>query len=251
MAEWDELWRELDVWRRNGRTASFWWRDDDATRATPELEHLLAIGERSQVPVSLAVIPRDANGSLESLVAGRSLVSVMQHGWSHENHAPHDEKQEEFGPHRSPETMLAELSEGQKRLHVFENALPVLVAPWNRMDDALMAHLPAAGLRGVSTMGPRANAEAVPGVRQTNVHVDIVDWHGTGGFIGDCGVLDQVLTHLVGRRSGNHDPDEPTGLMTHHLFHDEGCWTFVERFISETTARTEVRWLGGSESFWP
>ncbi|MFO1118719.1 MAG: hypothetical protein U1E38_00805 [Rhodospirillales bacterium] len=83
-----------------------------------------------------------------------------------------------------------------------------------------MPHLPSVGLCAVSTLGARATAVPTPGVRQTNVHVDLIDWQGTGGFRGDGLVLDQILAHLRARRSGQADRDEPTGVMSHHSFHD-------------------------------
>jgi hypothetical protein len=47
------------------------------------------------------------------------------------------------------------------------------------------------------------------------------------------------------------DADEPTGLMTHHLCHDEGCWWFIGTVLSETQSHPSVRWLDGREAFWP
>ena len=159
MAGWDDLAQELDAWRDAGRTATFWWRDDDATRVTPELERLLAIGAETGTPVALAVIPRDINGDLRGRLAGHELASVLQHGWSHENHAPSDARQEEHGPHRPLEVMLDELAEGWRRIREFERGLPVMVAPWNRVDASLVPALSGIGLAAVSTLGPRDAAE--------------------------------------------------------------------------------------------
>jgi hypothetical protein len=38
---WRRLEAELDRWGDAGRAATFWWRDDDASDATPALETLL------------------------------------------------------------------------------------------------------------------------------------------------------------------------------------------------------------------
>ena len=251
MADWNDLARELDAWDANGRRATFWWRDDDATGVTPELERLLAIGAETHAPVSLAVIPKDANGALRDRLAGCALATALQHGWSHENHAPPEDRQEEYGPHRPADVMIEELSGGWNRMTSFERALPVLVAPWNRMDSSLLPALPKAGLGAVSTLGPRETADPAPGVRRTNVHVDIVDWGGTRGFVGTDAALDQVVGHLADRREGRADGEEPTGLMTHHLFHDEGCWWFVDEIIRRTRAHPAARWLDAQQAFWP
>jgi hypothetical protein len=47
------------------------------------------------------------------------------------------------------------------------------------------------------------------------------------------------------------DPTEPTGLMTHHLYHDEACWRFIGAFLSQTRSHPAVRWLDPREAFWP
>ncbi len=250
-AGWDGLAAELDAWQRAGRQATFWWRDDDATRQTLPLDRLLDLGARLAVPLALAVIPRDADESLAGALGGRSDVAVLQHGFAHANHAPGEDRQEEHGPHRPRDVMLDEIADGWRRLERFPTRLPVMVAPWNRMDASLVAHLPVAGLAAVSTLGPRDAAAPAPGVRRTNVHVDIVDWQGGGGFMGDDRVLAQVINHLAARRTGHCDADEPTGLMTHHLFHDEGCWDFVERFLAATLRHPAAGWRPAQRAFWP
>jgi hypothetical protein len=250
MADWGDLERELDVWLRDDTSATFWWRDDDAVRVTPALEKLLAISCENETPVALAVIPRDAEDALRDELARQPRATVLQHGWSHENHAP-EGRQEEFGTHRPLPTMLDELARGRHRIFDFDRALPVFVPPWNRIDPHLLPHLPGVGLTAISSLGPRGAAEPYAGVRQTNVHVDIVDWPATRGFVGEERALDQVVTHLRQRREGTVDRNEPTGLMTHHAFHDDDCWRFVEQLVRRTRSHPSVRWVDAREAFWP
>ena len=139
--------------------------------------------------------------------------------------------------------MLHELALGWRRIADFARSFPVFVAPWNRMDPHVLGYLSAAGLRAVSTLGPRDTAEPSAGIRRTNVHVDIIDWQGTPGFVGLERALDHVVTHLRQRRTGAADADEPTGLMTHHGFHDEGCWGFIADFLRRSRAHPAARWL--------
>lgn len=249
MANWGDLTRELDAWHNCGMSATFWWRDDDAARVTPALERLFALSEAAQTPVALAVIPRDADDGLRDRLARQPLASVLQHGWSHVNHAP-DGRLEEFGPHRPLPVMLDELALGWRRIAGFARSFPVFVAPWNRMDPHVLSHLGAVGLRAVSTLGPRDTPEPSAGIRRTNVHVDIIDWRGTRGFVGLDRALDQVVTHLRQRRTDEADADEPTGLMTHHGFHDEACWRFIEELLRRSRAHPATRWLGAGDAFW-
>lgn len=251
MNAWTTLNDELSRWADAGAPATLWWRDDDATQPSSALDRLLAIAERASVPVALAVIPRDIDAGLNTRLQACGRSSVLQHGWSHANHAPEGERDEEFGPHRPVATMLAELAEGWRRTAALPRSLPVLVAPWNRMDAGMLGELPKAGLSAVSTLGPRASAEPAPGVRQTNVHADIVDWSGHRGFVGEAAALGQIVDHLRQRRAGAVDAGEPTGLMTHHLFHDEGCWWFVEELLHRVQAHAGARWLAARDAFWP
>lgn len=249
MAEWDAIWDEFEVWRKAGQRVTFWWRDDDARQVTPELERVLAIARTTATPVALAVIPRDADDHLVRRLADQPLAFALVHGWGHDNHAPAEERQNEYGPHRPAAVMLAELRRAVARISAFARHVPALVAPWNRIDPALVPALPAAGVTGLSVLGPRPKRQPVPGLINTNVHVDIVDWQGTGGFVGVAAALAQVLDHLRQRREGAADASEPTGLMTHHLFHDEGCWQFVEEFVQRTRAHPACRWLAAAEVF--
>ena len=80
------------------------------------------------------------------------------------------------------------------------------------------------------------------GVTQVNTHVDIVDWRGTRGFVGEEAALGAVMSHL-GRQSG-----EPTGVLTHHAVHDAPAWRFLERLF-ERTRRGGARWLDAAALF--
>ncbi len=249
MSAWQRLGRELDAWADQGRPATFWWRDDDAVGLTPALHRLLRLSRDYAVPVSLAVIPRDADTSLAGALSAYPGAAALQHGWAHANHAPPTNRKAEFGPHRPLAEMLAELRRGWRALAAFARRLPVLVAPWNRLDTALIRRLPEAGLRGVSTLGARAAAEPAPGVRQANVHVDLVDWADGRCFVGDERAIEGLVRHLGQRRAAAVDADEPTGLMTHHLVHADDCWGFLERLFAWTHPRAGVRWLDGEAVF--
>ena len=264
---WAALRRELDLWAETDRQATFWWRDDDAGEATMALDRLLALARRYHVPVALAVIPARASVGLADRLATAPDVAVLQHGWSHANWAP-EGRQNEFGDDRPGRATAADLLGGWARLRALfaepldpgqpGRVLPVLVPPWNRIGAATAAALPALGYRALSGLGPRDPAAQdsglAAGLRHINVHMDIIDWQGSRGFAGNAAVLGAALDHLAARRAGRADPDAPTGLMTHHLDHDEACWRFLDRFLAETTGHPAARWVGTAEllapSFW-
>lgn len=248
MAAWDALGRELDAWTALGRTATLWWRDDDATKVTPALERLLSISRAAATPLALAVIPRDATQELRQRLKAEPLASVLQHGWGHVDHANGSGRADEYGRERPLAVRVAELAEGRNRLSGYVRFVPAFVPPWNRIGDDLPPALPGAGFAGLSTLGPRPAAFAAPRVKQVNVHVDIMNWQ-TRRFIGLAEALQQLVAHLQARRSGRADGAEPSGVMTHHLFHDEEAWQFIAALLAFTRSRPSARWLSAAEAF--
>ncbi len=249
MTSWRDLKAELDLWADGGRRAEFWWRDDDASRPEAALERLLSVAASHETPVALAVIPQRAEPELAEYLRDAPQVEVLQHGLGHINHAPPDKKKQEFGPHRSPKSMLADVLEGARHLAPFGNRCAVFVPPWNRIDAKLLPVLPALGLRGISTFGPRGADDTAPGLCRVNTHIDPVNWRGGRGYAGDRAVLGQIIRHLEHKRSGLADADEPTGLLTHHLVHDEACWSFITRLLDLTCSHEAVKWRSASQSF--
>jgi hypothetical protein len=252
-AGWADLERELDAWGGDGQVATFWWRDDDAVRLTPALDGLLAIA--AGMPLSLAVIPgqlRDGEAAgLTARLAGYPGASVLQHGWMHTNHAAADAKKAELGADRPMPTILAELSAGWERLsRLFGDvALPVLTPPWNRIAAALIPLLRGAGFRGLSAAGPRARRAPSAGLVEVNIHADLVAWAGDRGFVGAPLALGRIVLHLGARRRGDADPDEPTGILTHHLIQDAATAGFLARLLALTSEHRAARWVGAAEAF--
>jgi hypothetical protein len=245
---WTRLAHELEAWHATGQDATLWWRDDDAGPVSDPLAYLLATAEVYSVPLTLAVVPQRIVPELSRwLERQRSPhTTPVQHGFAHTNHAPAGEKKAEFGAHRPLPVMASEVAAGWARIAQLPGAEPLFVPPWNRWTPALAPALPVAGLRAVSTYGPRRAAAAAPGLIQVNTHADPIAWRTTRAFVGDEPMLDAITAHLVARRMGLNDRDEPTGILTHHLDHDEASWLFLERLFS-WTAQRPVRWLSVAE----
>lgn len=243
--------RELELWAQAGRRATFWWRDDDAGADSPALARLLDLAARHDAPLALAVVPLHLDRPGAARIAVAPGVAVLQHGLRHANRAGAGEKKCEFPDALPLDAMLAELDQGRAVLHAaFDGqALPILVPPWNRLAPAMIPALPSIGLSGISTYQPRRAAEAAPGVRQVNCHVDPIDWHGTRGFIGEQAALTLVADHLRARREGRVDAEEPTGLLTHHAVHDEAMWRFLDGLIARLTHHPWARLLPATVLF--
>ncbi len=254
MTDWIEtLYRELDEWNYDGVAATFWWRDDDAQAASAEFDWMLDLAQRYDAPFGLAVIPRGLDETLASRIQSLAMVTVLQHGFSHDNYAPADEKKMELGEHRPAAAVHQELANGFNILHDAFGAqfLPVLVPPWNRIATSLLPGLTSlaqTGFAGLSTFGARAGFEAT-GLRTVNTHVDIIDWRKNKNFIGAHRAVEVMVAHLKGRRLGRFDCYEPTGLLTHHLVHDDCCRKFLAQFFASLDEHPAAKWLCAEDVF--
>jgi hypothetical protein len=249
-AGWSDLVGEFDRWGEGGRVATLWWRDDDAATASRRLDHLVTLA--GDVPISLAVIPAAVHPELAAWVAAssRSRLAVLQHGWCHMNHAV-DGKKSEFPPERSCRAVRPELIEGQDRLAALFGTylLPVLAPPWNRYASRFLPLLAACGLRAISRLNARHARWPSPGIAETNVHIDLVAWATSRGFIGEQAALGGIVGHLQARRLGEVDAEEPTGILTHHLVQDEAADIFLRRLVATTKEHPATRWLDAAEVF--
>ena len=248
---WDRLEREFDAWAAAGRRATLWWRDDDAVASTPALDRLLRVTGSAGIPLALAVVPASAEESLAAAITAREDVTVLQHGYAHANHAAPGTRAVECGGTRPLDQVAMELTLGRERLAaMFERRfLPVLVPPWNRIEPALLPRLEGLGYLGLSTWGARAGVEAAPRLRQVNTHADPILWRKGRGFGGAERVTEALAGHLAARREGTADSDEPTGLLTHHLAHDEPGWAFLAELSERLSSRSGLRWIAVGETF--
>lgn len=253
--QWAALSTELDLWTAAGRTATMWWRDDDAGAMSGPLERLLILRAKVDVGVALATVPARLDDAFRARVAEETSVAVLQHGYSHHNFATSDERKIELDASRPAEHVIAELAVGMQTLATMSGWTPVLVPPWNRIAPHLLPLLPELGYRGLSSLGPRQRQNPMPGLRQNNVHIDPVDWRGRHGppraFAGTENAITAAIAHLAARRTGDADSEEASGLMTHHLVQDDDTWEFVEQFIAHTKAHPAVKWLAADDIFGP
>ena len=225
---WQDFHRELGHWRAAGLQPRLWLRDDDAAAPSPALDVLTALAEKHRAPILLAVIPQGAGADLARHVAAHPLLHPCQHGCAHANHARAGEKKQELGLHRPLADVLEELAAGRARMmDLFGgNLRPVLVPPWNRIDPALLAHLPAIGLPGLSIFGKPAQ----PAGGRLDSNIDIMDWHGTRGGLAAAVVVPMLVHALATAREKGH---APVGILIHHLAHDDQAWSLLDQLFAE------------------
>ena len=249
---WDWLRRELDHWAEDGLQADFWWRDDDATDRGAKLDRLMQLSEDHSAPIALAIIPAQLQSGLSDRLREFPLASVLQHGYDHQSHARPGQRKLELGGDRQPEDVLQDLQTGYDILNrAFDSRLvPVMVPPWNRIDPGVVARLAETGFTGLSTMRVRRQAHPAPGLLQVNTHLDPVAWRQQRGFIGTYPAIAILVQHLVARRTGYRDIDEPTGILSHHLAQTDPVWQFLDRLLAFLQQHPAARFVDAA-SIWP
>jgi hypothetical protein len=240
-AGWGDLTAELDLWGEAGRRATLWWRDDDAVTATPQLTDLLRLA--GPVPLALAVIPAFAGSQLAIALTDQPQIVVLQHGWQHVNRAGNGKKSE-YPPERPAAIVAAEIDAGWARLQALfgPRALPVFVPPWNRFANEFLPILAKLGIARLSGMASRPRAELPFPLAALDVHLDLVAWRDTCGFIGEAAALAVLVGLLQTNRCAADAGDRPIGILTHHLIIDPATAAFVARLISVTSTHRAAHW---------
>jgi len=231
-----KLLETLDSFADRGAAADLWLRDDDATEPTPALDKLLALSKGYAVPMTLAVIPQPTGEALATRLESSERIDIAVHGWAHRNHAGPAEKKRELGLHRPKDIVLAELQTGLEKLqNLFPSRFtPMLVPPWNRIDPDIVDGLSSLGYQALSVYGPE---KAAP-IHLLNTHVDIIDWRGTRGGKDHDLLFAETAERMVVAEQGTRT----TGILTHHLDHDETAWAFLDRLFSLTANHPGCRW---------
>lgn len=262
---------ELSAWASAGRTATLWWRDDDAARGNAQLTRLMELAAKFSAPLTIAVVPRLADASLVQMIGQARGVTPIVHGYAHVNHAPETEKQAEFGAHRNLAVMQADLAEGLSILRDMFGGklLPILVPPWNRITSELIPHLAGLGYQGLSAFRPAPDRRPASGLIQTNCHIDAIDWRALRVQRPADAVLEELTAILRIRRlypaipkdslilgkpiPPGFDPDEPTGILTHHLVQNAESWEFLSQLLRAIAPYCQpggaVRWLRCADAF--
>ena len=252
MSSWQALDEEVARWRAAGRRVDLWWRDDDAIDATQPLDRLIGIHRDSGAALALAVVSAGATQTLARRLADETGIDVLQHGYGHFNHAGTGEKKMELGGHRPAMIVLGEMATGWLALErVFASrALAVMVPPWNRIAPALLPSLPEIGFVGLSAFGPRSRPEPARRLRQVNAHVDLIDWRGERGFVGEANALTRLVQSIAWARNGpGEHAAEPIGILTHHLAMDEPAWDFLQYLLERVTKAPGIAILPARDLF--
>lgn len=110
-------------------------RDDDLTKITPQLQHLMSVVKKHKRCL-VGAIPAMTRLSLAEANACAEHFLIAQHGWRHDNLCAGSEHSE-FPATRSVEAVALDLQAGQTRLREIFGADAAMdfIPPWNRFDQ--------------------------------------------------------------------------------------------------------------------
>lgn len=228
---------ELRRWRAAGRRVRLWWRDDDARAPSAELDRLLATAAGR--PLTLAVIPDGDIAALSARLQGLPGLSVVQHGVDHTNRRE-GPVAGEFPPEWRRIRVATQVRAGWARLAPLPGRVQAFVPPWNDVHPELPVVLGDCGFAGWSAWGRDAVEGEPPRI---DAHLDLMRWKGGARFRGEAKFLGELRRLLTARRRAGLW-DEPIGLLTHHLAHDEAAWAFLQRFTAWADDQAQIDWTG-------
>ena len=205
-----------------------WWRDDDAGRDDERLVPLLLLARRRFAPLALAVVPDWLDEACATRIRDTPRATVLQHGIAHADHSVPPARKIELGGKVPHARLLADLAHGRERLvgAFGERFVPALVPPWNRIAADFLPSLPGAGFSGLSIYGPRRAAEAAPGLKSVNTHLDLVVWREGGRHLDLASALTRLAQLLVAYG------DEPIGILSHHQVMDAAAFSMLDRLLA-------------------
>jgi hypothetical protein len=226
---------ELAIWRRAWRTPILWWRDDDCRQPTWRLDRLLNVS--AGLPMTLAVIPDQDLKPLARHLEDHKQVSIAQHGVDHENRLPIPGPRSEFPRALTQEQINTWVQAGRNRLSAAGLEPHLFVPPWNEADDRLITAISSARY---ATYSIGIYGEPRGGLDHVGAQVDVLRWKHAPRFRGRSRILEAMRLQLEKRRLAGRF-DEPIGLLTHHLDHDEETWQFLEWFVAFSKGRFDWR----------
>jgi hypothetical protein len=226
---------ELAIWRRAWKSPILWWRDDDAREPTWKLKRLLHV--RDSLPLTLAVIPDGNMQELASHLKGVEGITIAQHGVDHENRLRAGGPRSEFPEWTQQEEINAAVASGRARMTAAGLNPGLFVPPWNEPTDM---QLTAVAAVGYDTYSIGVNGAPRNGLKHVGAQVDVLRWKGEPRFRGRRRIFDALRKQLERRRESGQF-DEPIGILTHHLVHDEKTWDFLEWFVEFSTPRFDWR----------
>jgi peptidoglycan/xylan/chitin deacetylase (PgdA/CDA1 family) len=208
------------------------FRDDDVDVDERSLRALLELFIQHSIPINLEIIPgRLAREAIDLLRRYKDkhpdLFEFNQHGWLHLNHEREGRKCE-FGPSRSFDDQLSDISIGKK---VLEDAFgkefsPVFTPPWNRCTSDTFRALDQLGFQGISKIRSDSPVTGYS-FREVSVTLDLYRWSGGAAMRSPEEIVEELISQMSGPGT--------VGIMLHHKVMNEDAFKFLKLLLDEVS----------------
>ena len=212
------------------------FRADDIGVVSQGFARLIALFQRYDLPLCLAVVPRWLTASryrqLRAITGTDDrLWCWHQHGRLHHNFEPTGKKQE-FGPARDKKTVKEEITKGRDRLrHIMGPSLsPFFTPPWNRLSLASAEALKELGFEAVSRFqGAKPDISGI--IPDIPVNVDLHTRKEASAKESFAALLIQLEAGLASGRCG---------IMLHHQRMNERAFLLLDALLRIINDRPEI-----------
>ncbi len=207
-------------------------RDDDIDEDEETLRHLLDITLSRHAPMNLQIIPEKLTSAGIRLLkdfnrVNPDLVSLNQHGYSHQNHEIEGRKCE-FGPDRNFQEQMEDISKGKAILEATfpMRFYPVFTPPWNRCTSDTFKILDELGFHIFSK---DLGKEPITGYAFTEISttLDLYTWKGGARMKAPEDIVALLL----------HQMEELPliGILLHHKVMNAEAFSFFDQLLNELT----------------
>ena len=114
--------------------------------------------------------------------------------------------------------------------------------PAERHDPRVVRRRPESAGYGKHDREP----QPVAGLARLDTHIDPVDWHAGRGLHPPPALLAKLAERVERLAGFPPGPAAPTGILTHHLVHDDATFAFVDALLHFLARGGLTRWLSGA-----
>jgi len=214
------------------------FRADDIGVPSKNYTRMMTLFLKYQTPLCLAVVPswmtqQRWEAMQDFIKKGADLFCWHMHGFRHMNHETEGKKQE-FGPARSSQELLDELSHGQARLQSILGQMltPIFTPPWNRCSLETMIILKKIGFKGISRSHGNSPPPPPGGIEDFPIHVDL---HTRKEKKAEDGWQKMQAEFITGMKSS------ACGIMIHHMRMNDQAFIFLEYLLAQISKNKQIK----------
>jgi len=222
--------------RKNNEPVKLFFRADDIGVPGNQFTQMMQVFTKYKAPLCLAVVPAWLTSERWENIRNMCMDNSTrwcwhQHGWRHANHENTGKKQE-FGPGRSEEDLLNDLSRGHKKLKkIMKNDYyQAFTPPWNRCSEDALKVLKKLGYKSISR-SKGAKPVAPDGLPDFQVNVDLHTIKEPDADRAWENLFNDLETSIA---------ENYCGIMIHHQRMNKNAFDFMELLFQELALHKEI-----------